>query len=98
VGIERVGRALHEGVLEWNPTLSGVLVAAVDDLKALLHKVRTWSPEEDRRATERASELARIAPPRARGGAAEGTPARNSSVSAFLATEAANIAAGVELV
>src|ERR1043165_8865196 len=46
-GIERVGRALQEGVLEWDPALGGVLVAAVDDLKTLLHKVRTWSPDDD---------------------------------------------------
>jgi chemotaxis protein histidine kinase CheA len=96
--VERVGRAMQEGALRWDPALSGALVATIDDLKTLLHSARTWSPAEDRRATSRTAELARFAPPR------PFTPPRDPgnhrdaiAGSAFLATEAANIAAGLEL-
>src|SRR5262245_12585549 len=36
-GVERVGRAMREGVLRWEPSLGGALVSAIDELKALLH-------------------------------------------------------------
>src|ERR1043165_3011122 len=86
-GMERVGRGIQEGVVEWNPALGGVLVAAVDDLKTLLHRARTWSPDDDRRATARSAELARIAPTKQRTGApADGTPSAGASASGFLAT------------
>jgi chemotaxis protein histidine kinase CheA len=90
--IERVGRAMHDGVLGWDPALGGALVAAVDDLKILLHGARTWSAEEDRRAGSRSAELSRYAPARA-----AATNASSGAGSSFLATEAANIAAGLEL-
>lgn len=90
--IERVGRAMHDGALGWEPSLGGALVAAVDDLKILLHGARTWSAEEDRRAGSRSAELSRYAPARAAAAATS-----SSAGSSFLATEAANIAAGLEL-
>jgi hypothetical protein len=90
--IERVGRAMHDGVLSWDPSLGGALVAAVDDLKILLHGARAWGGEEDRRAGARSAELSRYAPARA----AAASPSSNAG-SSFLATEAANIAAGLEL-
>lgn len=88
--IERVGRAMHDGALGWDPSLGGALVAAVDDLKILLHGARTWGAEEDRRAGSRSAELTRYAPARA-------TTASTASAGSYLATEAANIAAGLEL-
>jgi chemotaxis protein histidine kinase CheA len=97
-GVERVGRAMQDGLLRWDPALAGAVVAAIDDLKSLLHTARAWSPDEDRRARERAGELARYAPARS-----SATPSGVASVgatggtAAFLATEAANIAAGLEL-
>src|SRR5690242_8337419 len=35
-GVERVGRALQDGALQWEPALRGALTAAVDDLKTLI--------------------------------------------------------------
>ncbi|HEY5091369.1 MAG TPA: Hpt domain-containing protein, partial [Polyangia bacterium] len=98
--MERVGRAIQQGTLQWEPGLSGVVVAAVDDLKALLHSARAWSPAQDQRANARAAELARYAPaqPSAAGaGPARGTPAPGVTGSPFLASETSNIAAGLEL-
>ena len=91
--IERVGRAMHDGALGWDPSLGGALVAAVDDLKILLHGARTWGTEQDRRAGSRSAELSRYAPARA----AAPASASSKTGSSFLATEAANIAAGLEL-
>ena len=61
-GVERVGRALREGTLRWDPALRGVIVAAVDDLKILLRSVRTWGTAEEKRARVRIDELGAIAP------------------------------------
>ena len=96
-GVERVGRAIHDGSLRWEPALSGAMIAAIDDLKTLLHATRTWSGAEDKRARDRANELARFAPVRAAGTPAGTSPVSSGAASAFLATEAANIAAGLEL-
>src|SRR6185437_13568024 len=63
-GVERVGRAMQEGVLQWDPVVGGALVAAIDDLKTLLHSARTLSPADEQRAAARAAELAKFAPPR----------------------------------
>ncbi len=96
--VERAGRAVQEGAVQWSPALGGVLVASIDDLKALLHSARNWTPADDARASARVAELARFVPaataPAANGAATAETPASGST---FLATEATNIAAGVEL-
>jgi chemotaxis protein histidine kinase CheA len=65
-GVERVGRAMQEGVLRWDPALGGAMVATIDDLKTLLHSARTWSAADDQRAHSRTAELARFAPNRSR--------------------------------
>jgi len=100
--LERVGRALQEGTIRWDPALGGALVSAIDDLRILLRGARTWSAEEEHRARSRAADLSRYAPIVAGGGA--GTPGTSggrdlgpAATSAFLSTEAANIAAGLEL-
>ena len=97
-GVERVGRAMQEGVLRWDPALGGAMIATIDDLKKLLHSARTWSPADDQRASSRTAELARFAPPQPSSSARESGAQRGSVAgSAFLATESANIAAGLEL-
>lgn len=97
-GVERVGRAIQDGAIRWEPALAGAVVAAIDDLKSLLHAVRAWSPAEEQRARTRAGELARFAPPRtATPASVPLASAGGSTTAAFFATEAANIAAGLEL-
>jgi chemotaxis protein histidine kinase CheA len=93
-GIERIGRALRERALPWDAALRGVLVATVDDCKLLLRNVRAWSASDDARARARVGELVRYAPARAATPAALPTTAGHDS---YLATEAANIGAGLEL-
>jgi len=91
-GIERVGRALREGTLLWEPGLRSALTSAIDDLKVLVHGVRAWGPAEDQRAQARSSELARYAPQLAR----SNTPSAAAGGSAFLANEAAEIAVALD--
>lgn len=96
--MERVGRALREGELRWEPTLEGALVATVDDLRTLLRSARSWSSDDDLRAGARVAELNVYAPPRT-SGAFRPVGDRSAGVtSAYLGNEAANIAAGLELV
>src|SRR4051794_4878399 len=93
-GIERVGRAMQDGLLQWDPALGGALVAAVDDLKTLLHSARSWSPAEERRASSRSADLARFAPTQPFATARAADSQRSAAAgSAFLAAEASNIAA-----
>ena len=92
--LERVGRTLREGSLAWSPAIAGTLVATIDDLKILIRAVRTWSPNDDQRATARAAELSRIAPVVP---AAPGATAPAPGGGGFFAAEASNIAAGLEL-
>lgn len=97
-GVERVGRALQEGAVQWSPAIGGALTAAVDDLKILLHATRTWSEDDANRARTRAAELSRLAPRRTAATASgAATPAVSGTPTAFLGTEASNIAAGLEL-
>jgi HPt (histidine-containing phosphotransfer) domain-containing protein len=93
--VERVGRALHEGAQQWDPTLSAALVAAVDELKTLIHAARTWSAAEDRRAESRVASLAKYAP--AAPAASLSPPTSGNATAMFFASEAANIGAGLEL-
>src|SRR3954471_18604220 len=93
-GIERVGRAMREAKLQWEPELSAVVTAAVDDAKLLLRQVRTWGEPEDTRARARVAELSKYAASRG------GTPIATASIQgheSYLATESANIGAGLEL-
>lgn len=93
-GIERVGRAMKEGALTWNPGLNGVIVSAIDDCKVLLHNVRAWSDADETRARRRIKELSGYAAAR------EMTPLATPTMQghdAYLANEASNIGAGLEL-
>src|SRR5262245_54158931 len=93
--IERIGRAMHDRRLTWDPRLRGAFGAAIDDLKKLLHSARRWSPDEDRRASLRIAELSRFAPPLS----SAQTPADSAHAALaapFRSREASNIAAGLE--
>ncbi|NUR32532.1 MAG: hypothetical protein HOQ30_00860, partial [Gemmatimonadaceae bacterium] len=93
-GIERVGRSLRERTLPWDAALRGALVATVDDCKLLLRNVRAWGPADDARSRARVTELARFAPLRPATPLASPATAGHDS---YLATESANIGAGLEL-
>ena len=94
--VERVGRALHDGSQAWEPALSAALVAAIDELKTLIHAARTWSAAEDRRAESRIATLAKYASAPA-ASLSPPTGGGSGSTAMFFASEAANIGAGLEL-
>lgn len=93
--LERTGRSLRDGGTSWDARLRGAVVAAIDELKILLRNVRGWGDDETRRASECTAELVAIIPATR----AASTPATPSTASGFgyLAGEASNVAAGLEL-
>lgn len=92
-GLERIARALRDGRFAWSTGANAAIVAAIDDLKILLHGVRTWGPAEDQRAAARTAELELLAPTvesrTAPSGAAVGD--------AFLASQTADVAEALAL-
>lgn len=87
-GLERLARAVRDRDQPWDHAVRGAAVAAIDDLKILLRRVRDWDAADETRARTRAAELSDLAPkvvthkPRGRG-------------SAFLAATAAEAATGL---
>lgn len=92
--IERVARAVRDGVLAWDQAVHGALVAAIDDLKILIRALRTWTPAEDHRARSRIADLGRFAPHLAR--PYTPTPTAGSGGAVFLATETSEIATALD--
>lgn len=91
--LERVARGARQGAVQWDRATAGAMVAAVDDLKILLHSARAWSDDETAKARTRTMELLTIVPSGTQ--PAPATPGATSGV-AFLSNETANVAAGLE--
>ena len=89
-GVERAGRALRDRAIHWSPGLAAALVAAVDDLKILLHNLRIWGPNEEARAKRRLADLLRFVP------APEESSEKIAAGSAYLAQEMTETAAVLE--
>lgn len=87
-GIERLAKQVRTGSLPWDSATRAVAIAAIDDVKILIHNVRGWSPEDDARAQRGITELERVAPK------AEVTAPRHGG-SDFLASAAADAATGL---
>jgi chemotaxis protein histidine kinase CheA len=92
--LERAARSLRDGSLRWSPALSAAIVGAVDDLKILVRAARAWGDGESRRASARAAEISGFLPAER---PAAASPGVGQTGPAFLGTETANIAAGLEL-
>jgi chemotaxis protein histidine kinase CheA len=93
--LERAGRALRAGELRWTAPLSAALVAAVDDLKILVHKVRSWSATEDARSARRVADLARYLPAGADAVGATATAA-GAGADQYFASETTEIALALD--
>ena len=91
--VERAGRELQAGRTPWTPALAGALVGAVDDLKILLHGVRSWGAEETARAQARVGAIAATVSTAPEPGA---TPTYASSGAGFVAARAAEIAGALD--
>lgn len=92
-GLERLGRGLRDGSLKWTPQLRSAIIAAIDDVKILVHAARTWGKAEDDRAAARATELDTLAPAFSRRSVVTPMLAIGSGV--WMAAETADIAAGL---
>jgi chemotaxis protein histidine kinase CheA len=91
--LERIGRALRDGIVEWNGELHAALVAAVDDLKILVRAVRSWGAGDDRRTEERITELVSLYPQATK---TRPTPPVNPRNSSFIASESAQLASALD--
>lgn len=92
-GLERLGRGLRDGSLKWTPQLRAAIIAAIDDVKILVHAARTWGKAEDDRAAARSAELDTLAPAFSRRSVVTPMLAIGSGV--WMAAETADIAAGL---
>ncbi len=96
-GVERAGRSLRDGSIRWSPAVAAALVAAVDDLKILLHNLRIWGPNEEARAARRLADLARVVPAEAgRPQTPAPGPGSTEAGLSFLAREAMETATALE--
>ena len=92
-GMERLGRGLRDGSLQWTPQLRAAVIAAVDDVKILVRAARTWGAAEDQRAAARATELDSLAPAFQRRSVV--TPMLAIGSGLWMASETADIAGGL---
>lgn len=92
-GLERLGRGLRDGSLKWSPQLRSAIVAAIDDVKILIHAARTWGKAEEHRAAARSAELDTLAPAFSRRSVV--TPILAIGSVLWMAAETADIAAGL---
>jgi chemotaxis protein histidine kinase CheA len=91
--VERVGRALRDGSLQWSMPLRGAIVASIDDIRTLLRTVRTWSSAEEQRAAARIVELRTYVPDAA---VAPNTPISGAVSPTFFASEVEGVAAALD--
>lgn len=61
--VERIANAVAQGARTWEPELQRALVGAIEDLKVVVHGVRSWGAEQEARVQDAQSRLARYAPP-----------------------------------
>jgi HPt (histidine-containing phosphotransfer) domain-containing protein len=92
-GLERLGRGLRDGSLQWSPQLRAAVIAAVDDIKILVRAARTWGPADDQRAAARTADLDALAPAFQRRSVV--TPMLAIGSGLWMASETADIAAGL---
>ena len=83
--VERLAQALQRGSLAWSDDFHGAIVAAIDDLKFLIRRVRAWTSAHAERAAARTRALSVFAP------ASASAAAAMPIASGFLAAEAAAI-------
>jgi hypothetical protein len=90
--VERIGRGVRDGSVQWSSELRGAVVAAIDDLRILLRAVRTWGAAEEQRAAARIAELRRFVPESV---ALPNTPITGAISPTFFASEVEGVAAAL---
>jgi hypothetical protein len=92
-GLERLGRGLRDGTLQWSPQLRAAIVASVEDVKILIRGARAWGAAEDARAAKATAELDTLAPAFSRRSVV--TPMLAVGSGLWMAAETADIAHGL---
>jgi hypothetical protein len=92
-GLERLGRGLRDGTLQWSPQLRAAIVASVEDVKILIRGARAWGAAEDARAAKATAELDTLAPAFSRRSVV--TPMIAVGSGLWMAAETADIAHGL---
>ncbi len=99
--IENAAKAVREGSLAWTPALAERLADALEQCKGLLRRVRDWSEPDLRRCELLAQQLDGLVGSvgrRSVGGTAAGATGLSPGVRAYVAREAAAVAATLEQV
>jgi len=91
--VERIGRGMRDGSVQWSTELRAALVSAVDDLRILLRGVRTWGAAEEQRAAARVGELRRFVP---EGAVLPTTPITGPISASFFASEVEGVALALD--
>lgn len=97
--IESVAKAVRDGSAGWTPLLAEPLAQAIEECKALLHRVREWSDVDVQRCdrlAERLDGLIGAAGKRPGAGGLASGPGLSAGVRAYVAREAAGVAATLE--
>lgn len=99
--IESMAKAVRDGGVGWTPVLAERLSQALEECKALLRRVREWSDVDVQRCdrlAERLDGLVGVAGKRLAPGGLGGGPGLSAGVRAYVAREAAGVAATLEQV
>lgn len=99
--IESVAKAVRDGSVAWTPMLGEPIAQAVEECKALLRRVREWSDVDVQRCdrlAERLDGLVGAGGKRSPSGATGTGPGLSAGVRAYVAREAAGVAATLEQV
>ena len=99
--IESVAKAARDGTIAWTPMLGEQVAQAIEECKALLRRVREWSDVDVQRCdrlAERLDGLIGAAGKRPGTGAMGEGPGLSAGVRAYVAREAAGVAATLEQV
>ena len=91
--VERIGRGIRDGSVQWSMELRASLVSAVDDLRILLRGVRLWGAAEEQRAAARVAELRRFVP---EGAVLPTTPITGAISATFFASEVEGVALALD--
>ena len=98
-GLEGVARSYREHTRAWDAALAEVVGQAVEDLKLLVRRSRSWSEEDQARAQRVAQSLEAVSgrpPEGSRPGPAAPVGELNAGVRAFVAREGALVASALD--
>jgi hypothetical protein len=95
-GLESLARGVREGRRGWDPGTRQVAVRAVDDLKALVRRVSTWTDSDTAKAESLGRELEQLSGRPSAAVRSAASPGLDAGARAFVAREGAAIASSLD--